>query len=130
MIASSIFRFLQQQTQRSFGEGSYLFFPTARGGTTYTTIVPCTAGTNRGRAQPLTGLLSVSTDDRTFDVAADSVPFEPRPEDILLYGTAIDDPANPGTLIADPANPPVKYRLTAAHKATFHAHWHLTAERH
>lgn len=130
MIATSIFGFLREETQRSFGEGSYLFFPTVRGGTAYTVIVPCTAGTNRGKAQPLPGLLTMAADDRVFDVAADAVPFEPRPDDILLYGTPIADPGNPGTLIADPANPPVKYRLTAANKASFHSHWHLSAERH
>ena len=130
MIATGIFDFLRSETQRSFGEGSYLFFPATRGGTTYTVIVACTAGTNAGQGKDLSGLLTLPTDSRSFDVASSSVPFEPRPDDIVLFGTPIDDPENPGTLIADPDSPPVKYRLTGANKATFHTHWHLTAERH
>lgn len=130
MIATGIFSFLRSETQRAFGEGSYLFFPATRGAVTYTVIVPCTAGTNRGRGRDLTGLLTIGTDTRVFDVATEDVPFEPRPDDLVLYGTPIDDPDNPGTLIADPDNPPAKYRLTAADNASFHTHWHLTAERH
>lgn len=128
MIASSIFSFLRQETQRAFGEGSYLFFPATRGATTYTVIVACTAGTNRGQANAMSGLLTMATDSRVFDVAAADVPFEPRPDDIVLYGTALT--AGDGTLSQDPDNPPVKFRLTSADKATFHAHWHLAAEKH
>lgn len=130
MIATGIFDFLRRETQRSFGAGSYLFFPTERRGTTYTVIVPCTAGTNRGKSRDLTGILTMGADSRVFDVAASDVPFEPRPEDTVLFGTPIDDPDHPGTLIADPDHPPVKYRLTSADKATFHTHWRLTAEIH
>lgn len=202
MIATGIFNFLRSETQRSFGEGSYLFFPAERGGSSYTVIVPCTAGTNRGKGRDLSGLLTMAADTRVFDVAAADVPFDPRPEDILLYGTPIADTAKAATavpatdkitvaahgyaegtalrltatvwpaplvsgklyyvragtsgdfelaeapggaavplntagsgltvakLIADPENPPVKYRLTAADKATFHTHWRLSAERH
>lgn len=129
-IAPGIFDFLRSETQRTYGEGSYLFFPTARGGTSYTVIVPCTAGTNRGKTRDLPGLLTMAADTRVFDVAAAGVPFDPRPDDIVLYGTPIDDPGNPGTLIPDPDHPPVKFRLTAADKSTFHTHWHLTAEQH
>lgn len=130
MIASGIFSFLREQTQRSFGEGTYLFFPTARGGSAYTVIVPCTAGTGRGQAKDMPGLLTMGTDTRVFDVAATAVPFEPRPGDILLFGSAVDDPANPGTLIPDPAATPLKYMLTGANRASFHSHWRLTAEKH
>lgn len=128
MIASQIFSFLREETQRSFGEGSYLYFPSARGGTSYTVIVACTAGTNRGRSTDMSGLLTMGADTRVFDVAAADVPFDPQAQDIVLYGTALE--AADGTLSQDPDNPPVKYRLTAADKATFHAHWHLTAEIH
>lgn len=130
MIASGIFSFLREETQRSFGEGSYLFFPATRGGSSYTVIIPCTAGTNRGKTRDLTGLLTMGTDSRSFDVDASAVPFDPRPEDIVLFGTPLDDPENPGGFIADPDHPPARYRLTGADKATFHSHWHLTAELH
>lgn len=129
-IARTIFSFLQTQTLRAFGEGSYLFFPAARGGATYTVIVPCTAGTNRGQSKGLPGLLTLPTDSRVFDVAEELVPFAPRPDDLILFGTPIEQPGSPGTLIADPSAPPEKYRITAAHKATYHTHWHITAERH
>ncbi len=134
MIATGIFSFLRSETQRSFGENSYLFFPATRGSATadtdYTVIVPCTAGSNRGKATGVAGLLSISTDGRVFDVAAADVPFAPEPEDFVLYGAAIPDPDNPGELMADPDNPPVKYRLTGADKASFHSHWRLIAELH
>ena len=129
-IANNIFGFLHKQTARTFGEGSYLFFPATRRGTTYSIVLPCTAAANRGRANAAAGLLTMPSDTRTFHIAAAGLPFEPRPEDIIQYGTAIRDPDHPGQYMADPANPPRKYRITTADKATFHQHWRLEAEIH
>jgi hypothetical protein len=129
-IANRIFGFLNTQTSRTFGEGSYLFFPTTRGGTTYSVVLPCTAAANRGRANPGMGLLTMPADTRTFHIAAEGLPFEPRPEDIIQFGTAVRDPNNPGGYMANPDIPPRKYRITTADKATFHEHWRIEAEVH
>jgi hypothetical protein len=129
-IANRIFGFLHTQTSRTFGEGSFLFFPAERRGTSYTVVLPCTAAANRGRANAAAGLLTMPSDTRTFHIAAEGLPFEPRPEDIIQYGPAVRDPANPGQYMADPDNPPRKYRITSADKATFHEHWRIEAEVH
>lgn len=129
-IARNIFGFLHTQTQRTFGEGSYLFFPEARGGTTYSVVLECTASANRGSANPAMGLLTMPADSRTFNIADAKLPFEPRTDDIIQFGKAVRDPANPGKFMADPANPPRKYRILTAYKATFHTHWRIEAEVH
>ena len=129
-IANLIFGFLHEQTSRTFGEGSFLFFPSERRGTVYSVVLPCTAAANRGRANAAAGLLTMPSDTRTFHIAAAGLPFEPRPEDIIQYGPAVLDPANPGQYIADPDNPPRKYLITSADKATFHEHWRIEAEVH
>jgi len=128
MITRSIFSFLRRETQRVFGDGCYLFFPTARGGVAYTVVLPCTSSVSRGRARDLSGVLNMAADTRTIEVDATGLPFEPRPEDIIFFGNAIRHAS--GALVQDPAAPAVKYRITSADKATYHAHWRLEVERH
>ena len=96
--------------------------------TAYTVVVPCTSSVSRGRARDLSGVLNMAADTRTIEVDATGLPFEPRPEDIILFGNAIRHAS--GALVQDPAAPAVKYRITSADKATYHAHWRLEVERH
>lgn len=128
MITRSIFSFLRRETQRVFGEGCYLFLPAARGAGTYTVVVPCTSSVSRGRTRDLSGMLNMAADTRTIEVDASGLPFEPRPEDIVLFGNAVINAS--GVLVQDPAAPALKYRITSADKATYHSHWRLEVERH
>jgi hypothetical protein len=128
MITRSVFSFLRRETQRTFGEGCYLFLPATRGAGTYTVVLPCTSSVARGRARDLSGVLNMAADTRTIEVDAAGLPFEPRPEDIVLFGNAIRNAS--GVWIQDPAAPAVKYRITSADKAAYHTHWRLEVERH
>lgn len=129
-IADNIFGFLHTETQRVFGESTFLFFPTARGGNSYTVAVRCTAAPVRQRDKEKAGLLTMDVGTQVFNVAAADLPFEPRAEDLVCFGSAIEDPATTGAYMQDPDNPPQKYRITDAAKAPFHAHWRLTCQRH
>jgi hypothetical protein len=128
MQPRNIFGFLRRETQRVFGEGTYLFFPAARGGTAYTVVVPCTSSVARGRASGLAGVLSLPADTRTVEVDDDALPFVPRPDDILLFGNAVRNSA--GVLIQDPAAPAQKFKITVPYKAPYHTHWRIEIERH
>jgi hypothetical protein len=124
----STFRFLRQETQRVFGEGTFAFFPTSRGGTDYTLVLPCTSSAVRGRNGDAAGLLKMATDSRTIEVDAASLPYDPRPDDIILFGSAVRNASYQWA--ADPAKPPAKFRIVSADKSTFHSHWRIEVERH
>lgn len=128
MQPRNIFGFLRRETQRVFGEGTYLFLPTARGGTAYTVVVPCTSSVARGRSRGLAGVLSLPADTRTIEVDAAALPFEPRPDDILLFGNAVRNSS--GVWVQDPAAAAQKFRITSADKASYHTHWRIEVERH
>lgn len=87
-LARRIFGQTHQLSLHSFGGDSYLFFPLTRGASTYPRMVACVAAANRGNARDMMGALTMATDSRVFHVAADFLPFDPRPEDIVLSGLA------------------------------------------
>lgn len=128
MQPRNIFGVLRRETQRVFGEGTYLFFPTARGGASYTVVVPCTSSVARGRSRGLAGVLSLAADTRTIEVDDAALPFPPRPDDIVLFGNAVRNSS--GVWIQDPAAPAQKFKITSADKASYHTHWRIEVERH
>lgn len=127
-IAANAFGFLREQVHRTFHADTFLWLPEARGGTDYTVAVPCVAGMQRGASQALVGLLTIPTDGVVFDVEAALLPFEPRPEDHLMYGVGVRNP-DTGDWEQDADRPAVKFKITGASKAEYHSHWRLTAER-
>jgi len=128
MPITDCFRFMRRETQRVFGDGTFAHFPAARGGDTYTVVLPCTSAPVRGRNGDAAGLLKMSSDTRIIEIDAAGLAYNPRPDDILLFGPAVRNASYQWA--ADPANPPSRYRIVSADKASFHAHWRIEIERH
>ncbi len=108
--------FLHSRMVRDFGTTSRMWYQATRKTGVWTVEINCAAGPVTAKAAALIGALVVAADALILHATVADFPFEPRPEDVFIYGVT----AATGR----------KYKvITAVTSATNHAHYRITAER-
>ncbi len=102
-----------------------LWFPTARGGDTFTEGIEAMKGAVRMQESGMAGVLTLPVDGITINAVKADFPFEPREGDLFLKGPALSgNPALPDPALCK------RFRILTISDVEINSHYHLTAERH